>query len=297
MLIRIATRESPLAINQALIVAKELQFYHPSIKVKLIKLRTQGDILLSHSLSKIGGKGLFLKEIEQALIDDNADIAVHSMKDVPANQTQNLEINCYMKRGNPRDAFISAKHKSFLSMPKGATIGTSSHRRKGQILSLRPDLKVINIRGNINTRLQKLKDNKVDSIVLAAAGLERNNLKEVINHYFDIDEMLPAIAQGAIGVQNKKNNDKIKKILQPLNHKLTQLTIDSERSFLKSFSGDCSTPIASYCYICGDKLILKSGYFDENGNSQFYTLEEGDIDKGNILGIKSAEKIKKIIFY
>ena len=219
------------------------------------------------------------------------------MKDVPANQTQNLEINCIIKRGNPRDAFISVKYKSFLSLPKGATIGTSSHRRKGQILSLRPDLKVINLRGNINTRLQKLKDNKVDSIVLAAAGLERNNLKEVINHYFDIDEMLPAIAQGAIGVQNKQNNDEIKKILQPLNHKLTQLTINSERSFLKSFSGDCSTPIASYCYICGDKLILKSGYFDESGNSQFYTLEEGDIDNGNILGIKSAEKIKKIIFY
>jgi hydroxymethylbilane synthase len=297
MLIRIATRNSPLAINQALIVAKELHFYHHNIKIKLVKLKTQGDILLNHSLSKIGGKGLFLKEIEQALIDDNADIAVHSMKDVPANQTQNLEINCIIKRGNPRDAFISVKYKSFLSMPKGATIGTSSHRRKGQILSMRPDLKVINLRGNINTRLQKLKDNKVDSIVLAAAGLERNNLKEVINHYFDTDEMLPAIAQGAIGVQNKKNNNEIKKILQPLNHKLTQLMIDSERSFLKAFSGDCSTPIASYCYICGDKLILKSGYFDENGNSQFYTLEEGDIDKGNTLGIKSAEKIKKIIFY
>ena len=297
MLIRIATRNSPLAINQALIVAKELQFYHHDIKIKLVKLKTQGDILINHSLSKIGGKGLFLKEIEQALIDDDADIAVHSMKDVPSNQNQSLEINCIIKRGNPRDAFISVKYKSFLSMPKGATVGTSSHRRKGQILSLRPDLEVINLRGNINTRLQKLKDNKVDSIILAAAGLERNNLKEVINHYFDIDEMLPAIAQGAIGVQNKKNNDEIKKILQPLNHKLTQLTIDSERSFLKSFSGDCSTPIASYCHICGDKLILKSGYFNENGNSQFYTLEEGDIDKGNILGIKSAEKIKKIIFY
>lgn len=297
MLIRIATRNSPLAINQALIVAKELQFYHHDIKVKLVKLKTQGDILINHSLSKIGGKGLFLKEIEQALIDDDADIAVHSMKDVPSNQNQSLEINCIIKRGNPRDAFISIKYKSFLSMPKGATIGTSSHRRRGQILSLRPDLEVINLRGNINTRLQKLKDNKVDSIILAAAGLERNNLKEVINHYFDIDEMLPAIAQGAIGVQNKKNNDEIKKILQPLNHKVTQLTIGSERSFLKSFSGDCSTPIASYCYICGDKLILKSGYFNENGNSQFYALEEGDIDKGNILGIKSAEKIKKIIFY
>ena len=297
MLIRIATRNSPLAINQALIVAKELQFYHHDIKVKLVKLKTQGDILINHSLSKIGGKGLFLQEIEHALIDDDADIAVHSMKDVPSNQNQSLEINCIIKRGNPRDAFISIKYKSFLSMPKGATIGTSSHRRRGQILSLRPDLEVINLRGNINTRLQKLKDNKVDSIILAAAGLERNNLKEVINHYFDIDEMLPAIAQGAIGVQNKKNNDEIKKILQPLNHKVTQLTIGSERSFLKSFSGDCSTPIASYCYICGDKLILKSGYFNENGNSQFYALEEGDIDKGNILGIKSAEKIKKIIFY
>lgn len=297
MLIRIATRNSTLAINQSLIVARELQFYHHDIKVKLVKLKTQGDILIHHSLSKIGGKGLFLKEIEQALIDDDADIAVHSMKDVPSNQNQSLEINCIIKRGNPRDAFISIKYKSFLSMPKGATIGTSSHRRRGQILSLRPDLEVINLRGNINTRLQKLKDNKVDSIILAAAGLERNNLKEVINHYFDIDEMLPAIAQGAIGVQNKKNNDEIKKILQPLNHKVTQLTIDSERSFLKSFSGDCSTPIASYCYICGDKMILKSGYFNENGNSQFYALEEGDIDKGNILGIKSAEKIKKIIFY
>lgn len=297
MLIRIATRSSPLAINQALLVAKELEFHYRDIKIEMIKLKTQGDILLEHSLSEIGGKGLFIKEIEQALIDGYADIAVHSMKDVPSNQNQELEINCIMKRGDPRDAFISNKYKSFLSLPKGATIGTSSHRRKGQILALRRDLEVVNLRGNINTRLKKLNNNKVDSIVLAASGLKRNNLEKIINHYFHIDEMLPAIAQGAIGIQNKKSNKQIKKMLRPLNDKFTQIMINSERSFLKSFNADCSTPIASYCYICGDRLILKSGYFNENGSAQFYILEEGDFCEGNILGVKSAEKIKKIMFY
>ena len=149
MLIRIATRESPLAINQALIVADQLKIYHKNINIELVKLKTQGDILLDHSLSKIGGKGLFLKEIEQSLINGNADIAVHSMKDVPANENKFLEINCIIKRDDPRDAFISTKYKSFLSLPKGASIGTSSFRRKGQILALRPDLVVKNIRGNI----------------------------------------------------------------------------------------------------------------------------------------------------
>ena len=297
MLIRIATRNSPLAINQALLVVKELQLYHRDIKFELLKLQTQGDILLDHSLSKIGGKGLFLKEIEQALIDGNADIAVHSMKDVPANQNEHLEINCLLKRGDPRDAFISLKYKSFFSLPCGATIGTSSHRRKGQILALRPDLKVVNLRGNINTRLKKLKEGKVESIILAAAGLKRNNLKEAINHYFSIDEILPAIAQGAIGVQNIKGNDKINKMLKPLNHKATQIMINSERAFLKSFNGDCSTPIASYCSIYGDKLVLKSGYFNENGSSQFYIVEESNLNDGSVLGKESAEKIKKIIFY
>jgi hydroxymethylbilane synthase len=297
MLIRIATRNSPLAINQAWLVAKELQFHHRDIKFELLKLQTQGDTMLDHSLSKVGGKGLFLKEIEQALIDGKADIAVHSMKDVPANQNEYLEINCLLERGDPRDAFISLKYKSFFSLPSGATIGTSSHRRRGQILALRPDLEVVNLRGNINTRLKKLQEGKVESIILAAAGLKRSNLKKVINHYFSIDEILPAIAQGAIGVQNVKGNDKINEMLKPLNHKATRIMINSEREFLKSFNGDCSTPIASYCSIYGDKLVLKSGYFNENGSSQFYIVEESHLNDGSILGKKSAEKIKKIIFY
>lgn len=297
MLVKIATRNSPLAINQALIVAKQLKLHHKNLTIELIKLKTQGDILLNHSLSKIGGKGLFLKEIEQAVINGEADIAVHSMKDVPADENKFLEINCILKRSDPRDAFISTKYKSFSSLPKGASVGTSSLRRKGQILALRPDLVVKNIRGNINTRLKKLNTNEVDSIVLASAGLKRNNLTQHINHYFEIDEMLPAIAQGAIGVQNKINDDKIIKLLEPLNHKNTQIAINSERAFLKSFTGDCSTPIASYCIICGDKLILKSGYFSENGDSQFYTVEEGHIGIENNLGKKSADKIKRMIFY
>ena len=297
MLVKIATRSSPLAINQALIVANQLKFYHKYLNIELIKLKTQGDILLTHSLSKIGGKGLFLKEIEQAVVDGAADIAVHSMKDVPADENEFLEINCILRRSDPRDAFISNKYKSFSSLPKGVSIGTSSVRRKGQILALRPDLVVKNIRGNINTRLKKLHCNEVDSIVLAASGLKRNNLTQYINHYFEIDEMLPAIAQGAIGVQNKINDTKIIKLLEPLNHKKTQIAINTERAFLKSFLGDCSTPIASYCTIYGDKLMLKSGYFSENGELQFFTVEEGNEGIGNDLGKKSADKIKRMLFY
>ena len=295
MHIRIATRNSPLAITQALIVANLIRNQYPKLNFELVKLKTKGDILVEHSLSKVSGKGLFIKEIEQALIDNYADIAVHSMKDIPVQENKELEIKCFIKRGDPRDVFISTKYKSFLALPKYSSIGTSSNRRRGQILALRPDLKVKNIRGNIDTRINKMKGNYVDAIILAASGLKRNRLSKIINHYFDIDKFLPAIAQGVIGVQNRVNNTTVKHLLRSLNHKVTQLAVNAERSFLKNFNGNCSTPIASYCNICGDRMILRSGYFFKNGSSQFYTIEEGNLYQGEMLGIRSSERIKKMI--
>jgi hydroxymethylbilane synthase len=294
MLIRIATRESQLAVKQASIVADALKKNNSNLEFELVKLKTKGDILLDQSLSKIGGKGLFLKELEQALIEGKADIAVHSMKDVPAKPNEELEIECILERGDDRDAFVSFNHKDFHTLPKGATIGTSSHRRKGQLLAMRPDLNIVPFRGNVDTRLRKLRNEEVDAIVLAASGLKRIEMHDNINHYFTHDEMLPAIAQGALGVQNKKNNSYIKELLKSLNHKKTQTLINIERDFLMHFNGDCSTPIAANCTLNGDIFILRSGYFIEDGTAQFYCVNECNIDNAQSLGQKSAASIKKL---
>jgi hydroxymethylbilane synthase len=297
MLIRIATRESQLAVKQALIVANSLQKVHKNLECQLVKLKTQGDVLLDQSLSKVGGKGLFLKELEQSIVDDNADIAVHSMKDVPSKFHDDLEISCVLKREDDRDAFISFKHKDFGTLPKGATIGTSSHRRKGQILAMRPDLNIVPFRGNVDTRIKKLQNGEVDAIVLASAGLKRLEMQCHINHCFTHDEMLPAIAQGAIGIQSKRGNLHIKELLKPLNHKVTQMLIDAEREFLMCFNGDCSTPIAANCTMHGDKMILKAGYFMEDGTAQFYCINEGAMSEAQNLGKMSAMTIKNVVFY
>ncbi|WPX96977.1 hydroxymethylbilane synthase [Candidatus Bandiella euplotis] len=276
MLVRIATRESPLAVQQAMLVANALQKAHSNVECQLVKMKTQGDILLDQSLSKIGGKGLFLKELEQALMNDKADIAVHSMKDVPARFHDALEISCVLKREDDRDVFISSKYQSFYTLPKGATIGTSSCRRKGQILALRPELKVMSLRGNVGTRLKKLENDEVDAIILAAAGLKRIGLDDKINHYFSHQEMLPAIAQGAIGVQNRIGDAKINALLSPINDEVTQILIGAERAFLMGFGGDCSTPIAANCTMHGDDIILQAGYFMEDGMAQLYSVKEGE---------------------
>ncbi|MFQ3306808.1 MAG: hydroxymethylbilane synthase [Candidatus Midichloriaceae bacterium] len=293
MIIRIATRDSQLAIKQSLIVADALKKIDQEINCELIKTKTKGDILLEHSLSKIGGKGLFIKEVEEAIIDDRADIAVHSMKDVPSECHDELEIPCILKRGDERDAFVSKKYKTFYDLPKNANIGTSSHRRKGQILAMRQDINIIPIRGNINSRINKMLNEEVDALILAAAGLKRNHMEMYINHYFSKNDMLPAIAQGAIGVQVKKSNYKLKELIAQINDQITFNNIQAEREFMRIFGANCSTPIAANCVLTGDRVMLKSGYFFEDGSMQFHSCCEDDKKNFIQLGNECANNMLK----
>ncbi len=294
MKIRIATRSSPLAIAQAEIVASLLKKHH-NLETELIKIKTQGDILLDQSLSKIGGKGLFLKEIEKSLISDDADIAVHSMKDVPVQMTKELCIPCILKREDDRDAFLSIKYFNFFDLPQGSTVGTSSSRRKRQINALRPDIEVISIRGNVNTRLKKLESGEVDAIILAACGLIRNGMQDKIKHYFDKNDILPPGGQGVLGVQIKKDNRKLGNLLKPLNDRSTEILINAERKFLEGFGGSCTTPIAINCFLAKDKVILKANYFWEEINMHIYQSGEAHVEDADDLATKIAKQMTSLI--
>ena len=240
-------------------------------------------------MSKIGGKGLFLKEIEEALLEDRIDMAVHSMKDVPHTLQEGLIIAAILPRCDVRDALITKKDQKFAELPIGAIVGTCSSRRKAQLLSKRADLNVVELRGNIQTRLKKLEEQKnLDAIVLAAAGLKRLNLQARITEYFEIDEMLPAGGQGAIGVQIKKGNAKLKDALSSINDDESWYCVQCEREFLKAFGGSCTTPIAAYSELAGDKIMLKASYYSEDGKIILYSANEEALEEAANVGKKTA---------
>jgi hydroxymethylbilane synthase len=251
----IGTRSSKLALWQAEFVKAELNRLYPDIEIELNKIKTTGDKILDVPLAQVGGKGLFVKEIEEALLGGKADIAVHSMKDVPTEFPEGLHLAVICEREDPRDAFISqmqnekCKMKNFKSIPKGAKIGTSSLRRACQLLSLRPDLKIEQLRGNLETRLRKLDEGRFDAIILAAAGVKRLGLEKRITEILPFEISLPAIGQGAVGIECRIDDDFINKVIAPLNHLETAVCVKAERAFLKKLEGGCQVPIAAYARI------------------------------------------------
>lgn len=256
--LRIATRQSPLAMWQAEYVQSRLQQLHPDLTVELVPMTTQGDKILGTPLTKIGGKGLFVKELEQAMLEGRADIAVHSMKDVPYQFPEGLELKVICEREDPSDAFVSNKYHNLDDLPCGANVGTSSLRRKIQLLKARPDLKITDLRGNVGTRLSKLDDGNYDAIVLASAGLKRLGLEERIRSQFEPELMLPAPGQGAVGIEARTNDPELDAILKPLQDDSTSLRVLAERTITKTLQASCQVPVAAFATIDNDTLSLRA---------------------------------------
>ncbi len=255
--IRIATRKSPLAIWQAEYVSARLREVHPGLEVELVRMTTQGDRILDTPLARVGGKGLFVKELEQGLLDGRADIAVHSMKDVPAELPEGLGIAAVCPREDPRDAFVSNGHDSLDALPEGARVGTSSLRRRCQLAALRPDLVIEDLRGNVNTRLARLDEGRFDAVILAAAGLRRLGLAGRIRQPLPPETMLPAVGQGAVGIECRLDDAGTLRLLAPLNDPATALRVEAERAMNHRLQGGCQVPIAGHAELAHGVLLLR----------------------------------------
>lgn len=267
--LRIATRTSPLAIWQAEFVANAICEKHSELDVSLVKMVTQGDRILDTSLSKVGGKGLFVKELEHGMLTDQADIAVHSMKDVPMQIPDGLCLPVILERENPHDAFVSNQYDSLADLPDGAKVGTSSLRRASQIKAKYPKLEIVDCRGNVNTRLRKLDENQYDAIILAVAGLKRLGMDERITSELDLKESLPAIGQGAIGIECREDDSRIESLLNHLSHGLTQQCVAAERAMNARLGGSCSVPIAGHAVIDQGEIYLQGLIAATDGSAIF----------------------------
>lgn len=289
--VRIATRKSPLALWQAEFVKAALLSANPGLKVELLKMTTQGDKILDTPLAKVGGKGLFVKELEQGMLRGEADIAVHSMKDVPVHLPDGLHINTICERENPHDAFVSNEFSSLDDLPQGATVGTSSLRRQCQLRHGRPDLQIKDLRGNVNTRLQKLDDGQFDAIILAGAGLLRLGFNERIKQFIPAEKSLPAIGQGAVGIECRTDDKEMQRLLLPLHHEQTASCVEAERALNTRLEGGCQVPIGGHAILQGDELWIR-GLVGQPDGSRIITSEiKGDRDSGPELGIKVAEDL------
>ncbi len=256
-IIRIATRKSALALWQAQYVKHQLEHCHPNLAVELVTMTSQGDRILDAPLAKIGGKGLFVKELEQALLECRADIAVHSMKDIPMNFPVGLGLGAICPREDPRDAFVANHYGTLDELPIGAVVGTSSLRRQCQILAARPDLSIRFLRGNVDTRLAKLDDGQYDAIILAAAGLLRLGLGARIGSYLDTELCLPAVGQGAIGIELRLDDHEVRQLVLPLHHEPTAICVGAERAMNRYLNGGCQVPIGGFAELTGEQLTLR----------------------------------------
>ena len=254
---RIATRKSPLALWQAEHVRGRLRAAHPGLEVELVTMSTKGDRVLDSPLAKIGGKGLFVKELEQGMLAGDADIAVHSMKDVPVEFPEGLGIGAILEREDPHDAFVSNRFDSIESLPEAAVVGTSSLRRQCQLRAVRPDLDIRDLRGNVGTRLGKLDNGDYDAIVLACAGLKRLGLAGRITRSIDTEAMLPAIGQGIIGIETRLDDARVRELLSPLHDGDTAVRLAAERSLNATLAGGCQAPVAGHAVLDGDLLRLR----------------------------------------
>tara|TARA_R110000803_G_scaffold113618_5_gene182089 strand:+ start:77621 stop:78553 length:933 start_codon:yes stop_codon:yes gene_type:complete len=289
--VRIATRKSALALWQAEYVKAQLEHFHPGINVELVPMTTKGDIILDTPLAKVGGKGLFVKELEVAMLENRADIAVHSMKDVPVEFPEGLGLEIICPREDPRDAFVSNTINSLAELPQGAVVGTSSLRRQCQIKAMRPDLDIRDLRGNVNTRLKKLDNGEYDAIILAAAGLIRLEMPERIREYIAAEVMLPANGQGAVGIECRTDDATIKALLAPLGCEETRIRVIAERAMNRALEGGCQVPIGSYAVLNGQELHLR-GLVGAVDGSEILTGEvRGKFDDAEQLGNQLAEDL------
>lgn len=289
--VKIGTRGSALALWQATWIKNRLEDRYPEITLELIKIKTKGDKISDVPLSKIGGKGLFVKEIEQALMDGRIDMAVHSMKDVPTEVPHGLYIGIIPKRDDPRDVLIAKRGGTFRTIKRGAKIGTSSLRRKAQLLYLRKDLQVVPLRGNLDTRIRKLDKEDLDAIIVASAGVRRMELQEKVSEYLSLGIMLPAIGQGALGIELRQGDEKMYNLVAFLDHHRTRLSIEAERSFLKRLGGGCQVPIAALGILEDKRLKLQGLVADTEGTQIIKDQIEGEPSNAQELGRKLAERL------
>ena len=292
--VRIATRNSPLALWQANHVRDKLLDLHDDVQVELVPMTTRGDQLLDRSLSTVGGKGLFLKELETALIDGGADIAVHSMKDVPVNLPDGLVIPVVLEREDPRDAFVSNQYQNLYALPAGSRVGTSSLRRVAQLKNAFPKLTFIGLRGNVNTRLKKLDNQEYDAIILAAAGLIRLGMRDRIRQYISPVLSVPAVGQGIVGIECRAGDDEVLKLIEPLNDKASELVLAAERALNRELEGGCSMPIAGYAELDKGKLTLSAMVGEADGSQvlrENYSSETTVVDGAISVGQGVADKL------
>ena len=291
--LRIGTRGSPLALAQAYETRRRLTeaLNASEDSFEIVVISTSGDRILDRPLKEVGGKGLFTKEIEQEMLDGKIDIAVHSMKDMPVEQPDGLTLGCYLPREDVRDAFVSSNFKNVRDLPSGSKVGTSSLRRKAQLKFSRPDLEVVEFRGNVQTRLKKLKDGVASCTFLAMAGLNRLGLKEVAQSAINPNEMLPAIAQGAIGIEWREEDKQTTDILKKIHHKETGQRLSAERAFLAELDGSCQTPIAGLATIEGSSLKFTGQVLRTDGSESIIETASCNIEDGPELGREMAQKI------
>jgi len=289
--LKIATRKSPLALWQAEHVKARLEYHHPGLKVELVKMTTKGDQILNSPLSKIGGKGLFIKELEVGMMEGVADIAVHSMKDVPYEIPPGFELGAILKRENPFDAFVSNHYESIDDLPQGAKVGTCSMRRIVQLKALRPDLEILDLRGNVNTRLQKLDDGEYDAIILACAGLIRLKFEDRIKQQISAEQSLPAVGQGAVGIEIRENDQEILDLITPLIDTETSYRITCERAMNARLEGGCSVPIAGYSTIEDNRITLTGLVGNVDTGVILKEQISGSIDESEQLGTVLADKL------
>jgi hydroxymethylbilane synthase len=292
--LKIATRQSPLALWQAEFIRSCLEERNADLKVELVTFVTQGDKILDTPLAKIGGKGLFVKELEAALLDGRADLAVHSMKDVPMALPEGLSLAVICEREDPFDAFVSNHYANFNDLPQGAKVGTSSLRRKCQILKQRPDLEIIDLRGNVGTRLSKLDAGLYDAIILASAGLKRLGLSARIRHTLPASVSLPAVGQGALGLECREDDQQVLDLIQPLLHMETSACVRAERAFNAYLEGGCQVPIAGYATLHADELHIEGRVGSVDGATLLVAELRGPVVQAEQLGEALAQQLLKL---
>ncbi|WP_115317163.1 hydroxymethylbilane synthase [Legionella birminghamensis] len=292
--LRIATRKSQLALWQANFIGQQLKSHWPDIDYELVPMLTSGDKFTQSKLQTLGGKGLFVKELEEALLDKRADLAVHSLKDVPAELPPSLGLAIICKRATPYDALVSMKYSKMSDLSEKARIGTSSLRRQSQLLAWRPNLEIVSLRGNINTRLEKLQIDSLDAIILAAAGLERLGLQDNISEIIDPALMLPACGQGALGIECREADEEVLNYLKPLNDGLTASCVQAERRVNALLGGNCHVPLAVFCQpIANNHLLLKARVLSLDGQTLISDEQSGPIETASAIAEICAEKMLK----
>ena len=291
MVLRIGTRGSKLALTQSELIKKEIERVHSNVQVELVRIKTTGDKILDSPLAKIGGKGLFVKEIEEALLNERVDLAVHSMKDVPAELPEGLILAAFPAREDPRDAFVSVKYENLEQLPQGVRVGTGSLRRAAQLLHIRPDLELVPLRGNVGTRLRKLEGGEFQAIILAAAGMRRLGFEDRISQLLSTEQMLPAIGQGALGLEVRHDDEQTIGLIDFLNDEETQVTVKAERAFLKELEGGCQVPVAAFSRLNGERLDLEGMVAELDGSNVIRDKITGEKNEAEDMGIRLARRL------